>query len=157
MHGRMNIGVVHGASGVAAIGEAAGDADGTHRVETVGILDALTFERLHRGRDAGALERNRGDNIGNRFDHVAGNPFVAEQSPGFSRADGFIPGAEFPVGDVVDQRAEFGDFQIGPLPGGDLLGEFPDALDVVPVMPGTLADKATPDLCGNAFNEGGLG
>lgn len=148
--GRVELGlhvrIVEGLACVAAVGKGAGDADRAEGVEAVGVLDALTFERTHRRGDAGAFEREGGDDLADVVDRRLRDMQRFEPSAGGAGAGVMIAAGEFPIGDVVEEGGKFDEEEVGLLLAGERERGAANAEGVVPVVAGSFAGEEPSDV-----------
>ena len=62
---------------------------------------------------------------------------------------------ELPVGDVMQQSAKRRHLRVGAFRLANLLGQFPDTMDVMPVVPRSFRGKPGLDVTGHAFDKAG--
>ena len=138
---------------MAAVREAAGDTDRPDRIEPVSILDAPPLERPHGLPDPCALERDRRHDLDDRLNEVVASAFFAQQALGLTWPDGVVTPVELPVGNVMDERRQLDHVEPRPLGHGDLPGQAPDTVDVVPVMARGLLGEPGPDAGGDTRHQ----
>jgi len=111
-------------------------------------LDTLTFDSVHGGFDAGSFEREAGDDVGDVVDGGCGDGECCEPIAGGTGAGIVVAAGEFPVGDIVQERGELDDEEIGLFLAGDGEGDVADSLDVEPIVAGTFAREQPPHMIG---------
>jgi thiol peroxidase len=152
---RRKLGIVHRLTFPASISESAGDADSAEGFQTVGVLHAGPFQRVHRRGDAGSLEGKLRDDTA---DVIRGGlirlhffqPFAGSGGAGL-----FVAAGEFPIGDVMEQRGELHEEQVRVLFASDGQGHAADPVDVPPIVPGAVSGEQIADVFfGAGKNEG---
>lgn len=152
--GRM-IRVIHQPAEVAAEREGAGDANRAERVQPIGILHAAALQRGHRSGDSGAFVGHAGDDLAHPLDDRVVSALTPEPFPRGVRAGVFIAAVKLPVGDVVQQRGQFAEFDIGSLGLGEKHGVAAHAVDVPPIVAGGIFLELFPYKVGGAGDEDG--
>ena len=138
---RLLIGVIDQAVLVAAIGKGPGDALSADGIQPVGVLHDFTLQRLHGGGHSGSLVGDGRYDVAHMADGVRIRSLTFQPLPRFFWADGVIAIVKFPVGDVVQESAQFHHSAIRAFRFAQLARHGPNPVDVPPVVARTVIGK----------------
>jgi len=150
---RRLLGIIHRPAEMSAEREGPRDSNGSERIESIGILHAAAFQGVHLRRHAGPFERHSGNDGADLVDQfglrtLTAEPFARGAGPG-----GFVSAMKFPIGDVVQQRGQFAELFVGPFRARQQYGISPDAVDMPPVVSGSVLLDPLADEIRSLCNE----
>lgn len=136
-----------------AIGECAGNTDRSDCIKSVCILHNFSLNRFHPGLYARTLERYFGDDVADMVNSFCGYRIFFKNIPGYFGTNSIVPGVEFPICNIVQQRCKFYYKIIGAFAFGDVFRHLPHPNDMPPIVSGALAGKFLFYRAGNYFND----
>ena len=143
---------------MATVGKGPRHTNGPNRIEAVGVLHQLTFERAHRRRHAQALEADFADDALDVGDQRFRGVLARQPLPGGAGSRFLVAIVKLPVGHVVQQRAELHHQRISTgRAGRQRPAHLPDPPDVRPVVAAPLVGKPVGDKSHRVFNQDGIG